>query len=311
MDDPTKQRISEHWAQRTEGAKPSRINWWESEMVRQHINRLVSGSTSAAPGRGLLERAKQLSGGRRYLLGVSVGCGIASKELRLMELGLVERFVLFELSEARIERGKEMAQKKGLLDRVEFRSDDAFKAFSGPSFDFVHWDNSLHHMFDVMDAVRWSEQVLKPGGMFYMFDFVGPTRWQWTDKSLDLIERVRGMLPERMLRDPWYPERRDTPLLKTRVDRKTPARIMRDDPSEAADCGRILDALAKYFPTAEVKRVGGVIFHLGLSHVYHNIDESQPDDRAILSLLLMLDELCLEVPGIECHYATALATKPG
>lgn len=310
MDDSTKQRISEHWAQRTEAPKPTRINWWESKIVHQHINRLVSGADSATAGQGLIDRVKQISGGKPFECGVSVGCGIASKEFRLLQQGVVKRFVLFELSEARIARGKELAEQRGLGGRVEFRSDDAFSAFDAGAFDFVHWDNSLHHMFDVMDAVRWSHHVLRPGGLFYMYDFVGPTRWQWTDKSLDLIERIRTLLPERMLTDPWYPDRHDTPTLKTRIPRKTPERIMRDDPSEAADSGRILEAVEKYFPQAEVKRIGGVIYHLGLSHIYHNIDESNEEDRAILRLLLLMDELCLEVPGIECHYATALAFKP-
>lgn len=310
MDDSTKQRISEHWAQRTEAPKPSRINWWESKMVRQHINTLVSGSKSETTGQGLIDRVKKLTDRKPFELGVSVGCGIATKELRLMEQGVVNRFILFELSDTRIEKAKELAEKKGLLDRVEFRNDDAFTAFGPDSFDFVHWDNSLHHMFDVVESLRWSHTILRSGGMFYMNDFVGPTRWQWSDKSLDLIARVRGILPERMLKDPWYPEHHDTPMLRKRIDRKTPERIMRDDPSEAADSGRILEAVRQFFPHAEITRTGGVIYHTGLSHIYHNIDETNDDDRAILQLLLLIDELCLDVPGIECHYATALAFKP-
>jgi hypothetical protein len=41
LEDATRQRISEHWDSRIEKPKPTRINWWESPMVRQHINRLL------------------------------------------------------------------------------------------------------------------------------------------------------------------------------------------------------------------------------------------------------------------------------
>lgn len=309
MEDQTKQQIATHWNSRTETIKPDRINWWQSPMVRQHVNRLISNSHSDKLGQGLVDIVKKRINGVPFEVGVSVGCGIGNKEMRLMEQGVVKRFILFDLSETRRQKAAELAARKQLADRVEVRGDNAFEVIAPGSVDFVHWHGSLHHMMDTFDAVRWSREVLRPGGMFYMNDFIGPTRWQWSDKALALATRVRRLLPERMLKDPWYPARHDTPFLSKTVARKTPERIIKDDPSEAADSGRILDAVRHYFPDAEITLTGGLIYHLALSQIYHNINEDAEDDRAILGLLLLLDEVYLETPQVECHYATALARK--
>jgi hypothetical protein len=145
--------------------------------------------------------------------------------------------------------------------------------------------------------------------MFYMNDYVGPTRWQWSDESLALIARTRAMLPERFLKNPWYPAFSEKEFLAVEVRRKSPKRIARDDPSEAADSGRILGAVLESFPDARITRTGGIIYHLALSQIYHHFDESDESDRALLASLLLMDELCLSVPTLETHYATAIAIK--
>jgi hypothetical protein len=38
-------------------------------------------------------------------------------------------------------------------------------------------------MFDVDGAVAWSKTVLKPGGVMYVEEFVGPDRFQWSDAT--------------------------------------------------------------------------------------------------------------------------------
>ena len=49
----------------------------------------------------------------RYELAVSVGCGSGGKEMQLLEQGIVERFICFELSEERIKIGIRNAKIRG------------------------------------------------------------------------------------------------------------------------------------------------------------------------------------------------------
>ena len=143
--DAIKKKISLHWSAKSKAIGPKRIRWWESPLIRRHYNRMVSGVETE----GLLDVAKRKAGGRVFSEGVSVGCGDGSKEMKLIRGGLVQFFYLFELSEVRIQHGMELARQLGIEDRVAFRSDDCFEAFLNNSVDFVHWNNSLHHMMDV------------------------------------------------------------------------------------------------------------------------------------------------------------------
>ncbi len=301
-------RIAQHWDERTQTSKPDRFNWWKSPLIRKHINKLVSGKPYARFSQGLLKVVKQRVGSRVFEKGVSVGCGIGNKEMALLRDGLVRSFELYELSGTRIEKGKEIAKKLGVEDRVSFHQEDAFKVVPESSVDFVHWNNSLHHMMDVDAAVAWSYRVLRPEGVFYMDDFVGPTRWQWSDESLAIGTRIRSLLPEKYMRNPHYPEKGEE-FMGRELNRPSSRRVARQDPSEAADSERIIESVRKYFPDAEITLTGGLVYHMTLSQILHNFDEEDECDAALLNLLMLIDELCIRVPGLESHYATAFAWK--
>jgi SAM-dependent methyltransferase len=301
-------QIADHWDSRTAAGHAGRINWWQSTLIREHVNRLVAGRPFKRISQGLLHTVREHVGDRTFDLGVSVGCGVGNKEMALIREGLVQRFDLYELSPARIDRGRQLATDLGLEDRVQFRREDAFEAVSAESVDFVHWNNSLHHMLDVDAAVAWSRRVLKPLGLFYMDDFVGPTRWQWSDKSVDLGNRIREILPEKYLRNPLYPAH-GSALLERTVQRRSREWVAQQDPSEAADSGRIIESVRRHFPNAQVTLTGGVVYHMTLPHMLDNFDEDDEYDRTLLRLLMLIDELCIELPGMESHYAVAFALK--
>ncbi len=236
--------------------------------------------------------------------GVSVGFGTGYKEFELLKEGLVKKFTLFELSNLRIESANEKAKILGLEDRVEFINDDFFHHEFDEKVDFVHWNNSLHHMLDVDKAVAWSYQILETDGVFYMDDYVGPNRFQWSDESIELGTRIKKILPDKYLKNPYKSDE----LLDKTVLRPDAKILAKNDPSEAADSFRILESVINYFPNADITLTGGSVYHGTLSDILHNIDESDIKDNTILDLLLIIDELATK-SGIESHYATALGTK--
>lgn len=77
------------------------------------------------------------------------------------------------------------------------------------------------------------------------------------------------------------------------------------DPTECANSERIVKAIGKWFPDAEIMPTGGVIYHLALSNVLHNIDERE--ESYLLDLLLIIDDLCIGLG--ETHYGVAVAKK--
>ena len=291
-------RAAEHWsAQRSSDG----TRWWMHAVIIRHINQLVCGEAIDGPffGFNRLIRAKAPPGG--FDRAVSVGCGSGGKEIRLLREGIVKTFDLFEISEAKLAQAKAKAIEHGVAERVNLHGGNAFDLRFNEEFDLVYWNNALHHMFDVKEALGWSHAALKPNGYFAMDDFVGPTRFQWTELELDLAYRVRALLPSRLLAHPRDPAAE----LDRRVGRPDLEKMIKDDPTEAADSGNILKELAAIFPAADVIFTGGIIYHLALNDVLANFRDEQ--DYVLLDSLLLLDEMLAR--NGHTQYAVALARK--
>lgn len=288
-----------HWSR--PGAAAPRARWWMHPAILRHINALVCGQPLDGPWAGLEQRMRTLAPGGVFRRGISVGCGSASKELGLLQRGVVERFDLFELSPERVERARAAAQRLGVADRAAFHVRAPFDMDLGGQYDLVYWNNALHHMFDVRRALLWSRDRLRPGGRLVLDDYVGASRFQWPDAHLEIASRVRRALPERLLRDPADPER----LCPVARQRPGLADMLATDPSEAADSDNILPALRQIFPDAEVLPTGGVIYNLALKDVLANFDDAR--DAELLQDLLARDAE-LAAQG-QTQYACAFAAR--
>lgn len=269
-------------------------------MIQRHINRLVSGTLLPGLHAGFHSQLKAAAAHGRFRKAVSVGCGTGRKEAGLVLSGLVDTFHLFDISGERIHQGRAFAEAKGISDSMLYFQSDPFVSCRDHDYDLVYWNNALHHMPDVRLALNWSRGRLVSGGILGMDDFIGPSRFQWSDLSLDYANRFRQSLLPRHFVHPTQPDR----LLSRRVRRPDPELLMATDPSEAADSGNIISALYETFPNASVTLTGGAIYNLGLKDVLANIDEIQ--EAGLLGAALLLDEALIQQN--ESHYAVAIAS---
>jgi len=269
--------------------------------ILRHINRIVCGEPIDGPHFGFNRLLRDVMPKGGFRRAVSIGCGSGGKEIRLLRENIVQQFDLFEISEAKIELIQQKAAEHGVLDRVSWHHADAFERDPVGEHDLVYWNNSLHHMFDVPQAIAWSARALQSGGCFAMDDYVGPTRFQWTDLELEMAARVRALLPDRFLVNP----RNSNAWLNRAPGRPDVQVMMAADPTEAADSGRILAAVMVAFPQARLIPTGGIIYHLALNDVLANFGEEE--DQAMLESLLLLDEILAR--NGHTQYAVAIARK--
>ncbi|MFT6906904.1 MAG: SAM-dependent methyltransferase [Oleiphilaceae bacterium] len=287
-------KTSDHWSTHAKKSRVPRTSWRESAYLLRIINERVCGERIGGVSRGLHRRLKEIITDSPIKQGISIGCGRGAKEMALIQAGLVESFELYEIAEEFISQGQALAEQRGVADRVRFHCADGFKA-KGP-FDIVHWNDSLHHMPDVHEAVRWSRSVLAPEGIFYMDDYVGPNRFQWSDRTLEIANRIRQSFPDHYLENPHALGK----MLPRTAARPLKKRVIEVDPSEAADSAEIISAIRSVFPSAKIWPTGGAILRIALTDVIHNLDEES--DCHILELVALADEMCGE-----SHYACALS----
>jgi len=291
---------AKYWDSQMSANKAYRLRWWDDRTTLQHINRLVIGRPIDGIHAGFHDCIGKFSGGRMDRA-ISVGCGVAAKEMDLVKKGFVGHFDFFEISPASIERGKHIAELNGITSQLAFNQGGFEDAPMTGDYDLVYWNNALHHMPDVVESLVWSKKQLRAGGLFAMDDFVGPTRFQWTEENLRWANLVLATLSDRYLQSPHVPGT----LVARQVGRPSPEYVAALDPSEAADSGRILDAMKVVFPDATIIPTGGALYHLALNDLFCNFVTE--DDLCVLNQILLLDGLLAEKGTT--HYAVAFARK--
>lgn len=268
----------------------NRRNWWNIPALAACIDRRICPEHET----GALGAVRVAANGRPFPLAVSVGCGSGKKERRLLQAGVVERFELYEISPDQAERARELAREEGLSDRVKIRIRDVFKEPAKPKYDLVYWDHALHHMFDVEKALTWSMTVLKPGGLLFVNDYVGPNRLQWKRSEIDFarkfVERHAGVVDVRPT------DLRYSSLLGR-------LRIMYRDPSEAPQSDRIMTAFERQ-TGQPMRAIGGAMIHLCGPFV---TAVEEPSHR-IFDDLIQWDDLALQ-RGLN-HFAVGQWRKP-
>jgi SAM-dependent methyltransferase len=286
----TASQVAEIWNRKAES--PAVYDrFWFFPQITAHANVKVCGKALTGTANGLHARLEEIGPFGRA---VSVGCGLASKELNLLSRKIVERFDLFDLADVRLAKAQRAYAEKNVSDRATFRCENAFARQPIGEYDLVYWNSSLHHMPKARAAVEWSWKALRPGGVFAMYEFIGPTRFQWSDRNLDYVRRFRAGLPERLgagRGGQW-------------TRRPSVADMVARDPSEAVDSSDIIPALRSSFNNAEITYIGGALYHFGLNGVYPKIG---PDDGWVFDQALLVDDLLSDLG--ENHFAVAIARK--
>jgi len=276
-----------------------RTNWWNSATIVRHINKIVCGEACSGYNAGHIRMCREMFAANiPFKKGLSIGCGPAHKELGLVKSGLVESFDLYELSKYALKVAHENFQKAGLEDKVSFYLGDIFSGLHDQKYDFIYWGGSLHHMFDAEQAIVSTYNMLTDGGCFFMEDFVGMNRFQWTDIQMKYVNEFRCSIPNIY----FINERLNVKYYKV-ISHPNIDELIKSDPSEAKDSEAIIPALKKHLNLKLFKPTGGIIYHIALGGLVEQI----PEDSQILKTALNIDA-ALSEQGLY-NYACALAVK--
>jgi len=151
-------------------------------------------------------------------------------------------------------------------------------------------------MMDTYMAVRKSYEILKPCGVFFCNDFIGKSKFQWSEMELAIVNRIRMSLDEKIF------QKNNGEIYERLVSRPS-IDVMDKDPSEAADSASIIPAIKEVFSNPIIIQTGGLIYHLCLNGILSNIEE----ESDLLKHLLDLDDETIRM-GLS-QYAFALAFK--
>jgi 2-polyprenyl-3-methyl-5-hydroxy-6-metoxy-1,4-benzoquinol methylase len=235
---------------------------------------------------------------------LSLGCGGGNLERALISLNAAQSIDACDLSVESIRLAQSLAQAENIGDRITYQARD-IDTIELPvnTYDFVIIKMALHHFERLEHIFAQIAKSLKPGGVLVFNEFVGPSRYQWTDLQLQLMNVALKLLPQENTHSVW------TQDYLREISRPTVEEMIALDPTEAVRSDDIMTVLADYFELLEYKPYGGTILHILLTHIMASFDVANPDDQARLRGLFQFEKTMIENGFIGSDFAYVVA-KP-
>lgn len=265
-------------------------NWWDIPDVMERWNVMISGDPRVDYCAHFLRRH---CAGRDALIALSLGSGTGNREIELARSGGFRRIDAVEISRARIAYARERADAAGLSRVIRYIEADAARVdLPAASYDCVIAEQFLHHISPLGRMLERIRDFLKPSGFFMFNEFVGPSRFQWTDEQLAAVNELLARLPAR------YRVRWKSGTLKRSVHRPGRLAMILYDRTEAVESSKIVPLTRGIFDVVEMKGYGGNVLQLLFGDIAANFLGDDPDTKRWLALCFAAeDEMLRETAG--------------
>lgn len=268
--------------------------WLAHPEVRAAVNVLISGD----PHRWPLDWFQERFAARLPLSNaLTIGCGTGSLERDLIHREICLRITGVDVVGPPLEKARQEAAVAGMTERINYVQMDAaeFLAKREGQLDAVFFHAALHHFNSPDDILQKVVRALRPGGLVYVDEYVGPSRHQWNPLRLLLPNLAYYALPRSVRR--------------VRLIR---APINREDPTEAVASHQIVPALGRWLNVLERKAYGGNL----LSLIYPNLrrpdaasdPQAARDFKKAIGRLLTWESSLLAMMG--SYFSIVVAEKP-
>jgi SAM-dependent methyltransferase len=280
-----------------------RISWTGIPQVHANHNFLITGSRNTYWVDWMRERFFP-SGDAGDAL--SLGCGAGHLDRIFKRCGFSFRsFTGIDISEGAIERARALADEVHLAPTVRYIAADLNDYVLPPDrFDFIYFFQSLHHIEALEHVLEQCRKALRPGGLLLVNEFVGPSRFQWTRRQVDMANALLALLPEDVRRD------LQDGGVKTRVVAPTIKQMLAHDPSESVRSGEIEPLVKACFEVTHEWNWGGTLNHLVFQNIAANFDPANAGHCAIIELLIHHENVLIRDGVLPSDFKVFLARRP-
>ena len=296
-------RVEQVWSESSESqAAAEGWYWMAHSLVRERLNRLASGDPGVDPYEHFARLLRRHGARVPIPRSLSIGCGFGGLERDLTKRGLIERITGFDIAAEAIAKAREMAEADKMTN-IRFAVIDLERQdLPRGTFDVVFAHQAVHHIERLEQVFARITACLRPGGFFHLHEFVGPTRFQWTDAQMGLVNTFLDTLPPELRRLP-------SGSIKPPQQRPTIEDMIAADPSESVRSSDIPGVLAKHFDIVETRALGGALVHLALGGIAQNFDPSVPAHVQHLQRLFALEDKKMQDGTIGSDFVVITARK--
>jgi SAM-dependent methyltransferase len=275
-------KVASQWSQLASEAfvrDLDRISWSGIPQVHLNHNYLITGSRQTYWVDWMRDRFFRAGDAGDAL---SLGCGAGHLDRIFKRCGFSFRsFTGIDISEGAVAQARELAGEISLAPVIRYLAADLNQCELPPrSFDFIYFFQSLHHIEALEHVLGQCKRALRPPGFLLVNEFVGPSRFQWTSRQLEMANALTAVLPEDVRRD------LQRGGVKTEIVRPTVKQMVAHDPSEAVRSGEIEMLVKAHFDIVGEWNWGGTLNHLVFQNIAANFDQSNVCHRSIIELLI-------------------------
>ncbi|MEP7286739.1 MAG: class I SAM-dependent methyltransferase [Chloroflexota bacterium] len=247
---------------------------------------------------------------RHYLQGkfpvermLDIGCGAGSLAHELAPVNAYQHYEGWDIAEGAIEGARQLAQQQGMTN-VTYRVADANKTPLPPHYYDVVWFNmSLHHVDALENVCKQVAQSLKPDGYLFMAEYVGPNRFDFTQRQKEVIRAAFKLIPMKFR----HCFAAGGPEYMLEVGFPDPKAVADADYSEAIRSADILKVLAHDFNIVTINNIGGTILQYLLNNIAGNFRTDDPDSIKVLEMLFDIEDTLIETGDIQSDFVMVVA----
>ncbi len=276
-------------------------SWVDIPEVAKRLNYLASGNSEVDYFKYF---SKKYLATKKDLSILSLGCGCGERELKCAELGMFSKIDAYDISEDRINYANKNACEKGYGNIIRYKAADVNDIKSDENgYDVVLIEQSLHHFTPLKDILEKIKGFMRPGGYIILNEFVGPARFQWSDRQLEVIIGLLGVLPHE------YRKKWKTNNLKKEVYRNGRLAMALFDPSEAVESSRIMPLMSEMFEPLEIRELGGTILMLLFNEIAHNFIKDDDKTKNLIKFCFEAEDILLKSEEIKSDMIVAIYKK--
>ncbi len=290
-------RVSTYWSTQFETMRTDHAYWLNNKLVEESTYRLMTDS----PKHWLEWLLNDYFPQRTFDRSLSVCCGDGAHEIQLYQSGKVRLVSGVDISEGAIEQA--VARFEAVAapqDRYRFEVGDVNALDINGLFDLILSTGALHHTTNLEDLLAKLERALAPNGYFVVVEFIGPNRFQWTDRQIEIANKVLGAI------HPYYLENGE----RARFERPSIESMLQSDPSEAVRSADVYPLVKKHFAVRYERFYNGTLLHQLHPLLRSELaNQQQGDFDSIVKLILLMEDLLIKNNALPSDFVFLICQK--
>lgn len=275
-------RVSEYWGQQFEIMRTDNSYWMNNKLVEESTYRLMTGTSK----HWLVWLLNDYFVRQTFERSLSVCCGDGAHEIQLYQSGKVRFVSGVDISAGAIKQAITRFEEIGASqNRYQFEVRDVNALSIDGTFDLILSTGALHHTTNLENLLAKLDCLLAPNGYFIVVEFIGPNRFQWTDRQIEIANQVLSVLNPYYLRDGKH----------ARFERPSIESMLKSDPSEAVRSVEVYPLVKQHFDVCYERFYNGTLLHQ-LHPLLRSdlVNRQQRDFDSIVKLILLMEDLLIK-----------------